>query len=196
MALFTTMAKKLKIKAQLPAQDLLLLERVSRLLRSASFEHGLYPAQWEVLRYLAAANVFSNSPKALARYLGATKGTVSQTVGTLVSKGLVVKSARAGDERSVTLVVSEAGHAMLKQDPLQFAVTSIEAMGDKTRRRFSKGLLEILTAETLRVGEPQFGDCTACRYAREREGIYCMKFTTAIETQNVNLLCVEFVASN
>ena len=82
------MAKKLKNNAQSPAQDLLLLERVSRLARAASFEHGLHPAQWEALRYLASANIFSNSPKALARYLGATKGTVSQTLAALVAKGL------------------------------------------------------------------------------------------------------------
>lgn len=190
------MAKKLKNNVQSPARDLLLLERVSRLLRSASFQHGLYPAQWEALRYLAVANKFSNSPKALARYLGATKGTVSQTVGALVGKNLILKATRADDERSVTLTLSEEGREILKKDPLRFAGGSIEAMGEKTRKRFSKGLLEILTAETLRLGEPHFGVCTACRYAREKDGTYCMKFAVAIQGADTNLLCVEFVAVN
>ena len=54
------------------------LERLARLMRAKEHEDGLNPAQWESLRYLARANRFSNSPGALTRYLGATKGTMVQ----------------------------------------------------------------------------------------------------------------------
>ena len=58
-------------------QTLARLERLARLMRSASQTQGLNAAQWEALRYLSRANSFSNSPGALTRYLGATKGTIS-----------------------------------------------------------------------------------------------------------------------
>ena len=62
------------------------LERLSRLIRQQGFHEGLNPAQWEALRYVSRANRFSNSPGALAQYLGSTKGTVSQTILSLEKK--------------------------------------------------------------------------------------------------------------
>ena len=64
-----------------------MLERLARLMRVAEHDGDLNPAQWEALRYLARANRFSNSPAALTRYLGATKGTISQTLMALDRKG-------------------------------------------------------------------------------------------------------------
>ena len=57
-----------------------LMERLSRLVGQTGHAHGMKPAQWDALRYLARANRFSRTPGALTAYLGATKGTVSQTV--------------------------------------------------------------------------------------------------------------------
>lgn len=83
-----------------------LIERLVRLLRSEEFDSGLIPAQWEALRYLARCNRFSDSPAALAAYMGSTRGTVSQTVRALERKGLVEKTPRQGEGRSVTLGLS------------------------------------------------------------------------------------------
>src|ERR1700754_3675828 len=93
------------------------LERLARLMRAADFGDGLNPAQWEALRYLARANRFSNSPGALTRYLGATKGTVSQTVKSLERKSLIAKSGRADEKRSVALGLTDKGRGMLARDP-------------------------------------------------------------------------------
>ena len=73
-----------------------MVERLGRLLRSRGYEHDLNPAQWEALRYLGRCNRFSNNPSALSNFLGATKGTVSQTVSSLERKGLLTKVPRAG----------------------------------------------------------------------------------------------------
>ena len=62
------------------------LERLARIMRAREHEGGLNPAQWEALRYLSRANRFSDSPGALTRYLGATKGTISQTLMALERK--------------------------------------------------------------------------------------------------------------
>ena len=70
------------------------LERLTRLMRAGEHEGGLNPAQWEALRYLSRANRFSNSPIALTRFLGSTKGTISQTIKALERKGFIAIPAR------------------------------------------------------------------------------------------------------
>lgn len=54
----------------------------------------------------------------MANYLGATKGTVSQTLITLESKGLVRRDRCPNDRRAIVLALTDAGREMLAQDPL------------------------------------------------------------------------------
>src|SRR3546814_7076019 len=69
-------------KTVMAQRVIVLLDRLSRLTRELQFVDGLNPAQWEALRFLATANKYSRSPTALAEYLGATKGTVSDRKST------------------------------------------------------------------------------------------------------------------
>ena len=83
------------------------LERLARVMRAREHEDGLNPAQWEALRFLGRANRFSDSPGALTRYLGATKGTISQTLMALERKGYISKAARLGGRKSVRLALNQ-----------------------------------------------------------------------------------------
>lgn len=143
------------------------LERLARLLRQASHAGGLVPAQWEVLRYLARANRLSRSPGVLARYLGSTKGTVSQSLQTLVKKGLVSRQTRSEDERHVLLALTPAGEALLKNDPLRAIAGDLEGLGGKTRRRFARGLADLLALEIDRQRAARFGTCGGCQHYRD-----------------------------
>ena len=57
-----------------------LVDRLGRMAHGMQYASGLNPAQWEALRFIARANRYSRSPGAIARYLGTTRGTVSQTL--------------------------------------------------------------------------------------------------------------------
>ena len=171
------------------------LERLARLIRQAGHASSLHPVQWEALRYLARANQFSNSPGALAKYMGATKGTVSQTVLSLVKKGLVTKGARAADSRCVALELSEQGKKLLRDDPLLSVEKSIATLSDKTRKRFSRGVFEILAAEYVRQNEPSFGSCKSCRFYRDGDPDTCIKFNVDLKSADLKLICVEHVAA-
>ena len=144
------------------------LERLARLMRAREHDGELNPAQWEALRYLARANRFSNSPGALTRYLGATKGTISQTVIALERKGLVAKTVRPDERRSVSLALTEKGRAALAADPWRKLGEDAEALGGKTRRRLAKGLRELLETELQRGGHQTFGQCLTCRFFRQK----------------------------
>ena len=177
-----------------PAETLASLERLARLIRQGAHAESLIPVQWEALRYLARANRFSNSPGALARYIGATKGTVSQTIGRLVKKGLISKTARSDDTRSITLSLTEAAHQILAKDPLRMLAGDIEGLSGKTHRRLSRGVAELLVKEARRQGQPLFGTCGDCRYFREGSAgsaPICMKDNMLLSPEERGRFCIE-----
>lgn len=173
------------------------LERLSRLMRAAEFGDGLNPAQWEALRYLGRANRFSNSPGALTRYLGATKGTISQTVKALERKKLIAKAERPGEKRSIVLTLTEAGRQMMAKDPWSALAPSIEALGGKTKRRMDKGVAELLAQEISRHSAPSFGACATCRFWRadgrtdDAKGPHlCMLYDEPITVAETMQICI------
>ena len=169
------------------------IERLSRLIRQQGFAQGLNPAQWEALRFIGRANRFSNSPGSLAQYLGATKGTVSQTILSLEKKGLVEKKASPSDARIVKLSLSAQGTELLAQDPLLGLGAEIDALGSKTAKRFAKAIDEILTGQIRRLKESEFGNCITCRHWRDRSGedveSYCMLLNVHLQKQETRQLC-------
>jgi DNA-binding MarR family transcriptional regulator len=174
------------------------LERLTRLMRAGEHENGLNPAQWEALRYLARANRFSNSPGALTRFLGSTKGTVSQTLKSLESKGMIVKSRRVNEKRSVCLELTANASDALNTDPMKAFTKSVDDLNGKTKRRLAKGLREFLEIELTRQKQPSFGTCYSCRYFREKgrdEGKggphACMLFEVGLTGRDTTLICVE-----
>lgn len=177
------------------------LERLARLMRAREHESGMNPAQREALRYLARANRFSRTPGALTRYLGATKGTISQTLMTLERKGLIAKAAR--DARAVRLNLTDKGRTVLTGDPWVKLAAEAEELGGKTRRRMQRGLAELLEAELKRTGLASYGACASCRFFREkgRDGYaggphLCMLFEDALSDEDAGLICVAHEAAN
>ncbi len=95
------------------------LERISNLLRAearqASANMGLQPVHLQVLSYLSQCNRYSNTTAAVTEYLGATKGTTSQTLRLLEKKGYIERQVDTNDRRIQHLQLSEAGCALLKK---------------------------------------------------------------------------------
>ncbi|MBX3454758.1 MarR family transcriptional regulator [Ferrovibrio sp.] len=141
---------------------ILLLDRLGRLTRELQFVDGLNPAQWETLRFLAQANRYSRTPTALAEYLGATKGTVSQTLISLESKGLVDRCKKTCDRRQVAITLTEAGEAMLQRDPMRSLEKSICAMTADCGGALVTGLTRLLTELQHRREVMHFGVCEDC----------------------------------
>jgi DNA-binding MarR family transcriptional regulator len=187
------------VKEKIDGSDIVLpLERLVRLMRAGEHDGGLNPAQWEALRYISRANRFSNSPGALTRFLGSTKGTVSQTIKALERKGLIAKSRRENEKRSVCLALTDKAKTVLENDPLTGFSESIGDLPGKIKRRLVKGLRELLEAEIARQKQSTFGVCSTCRYYREKGheielgGPHsCMKFEAGLSNADAELICVE-----
>jgi DNA-binding MarR family transcriptional regulator len=174
------------------------LERLARLMRAREHDGGLNPAQWEALRFLSRANRFSNSPAALTRYLGATKGTVSQTLIALERKGHITRALREGAKKSISLALTAKGKAALAHDPWADLAMAADDLGGKTKRRLHRGLVELLDHELRRSGAASFGACSTCRFFRERgrsddeKGPHlCMLFEEALSEDDTSRICRE-----
>jgi DNA-binding MarR family transcriptional regulator len=120
--------------------------------------------QGTFVRYLDRANRFSNSPGALASYLGATKGTVSQTLITLERKGLIRKEARPGERRSLSLWLTPRGREKLKRDPWQELTGDIAGLGPGSHRHLARSLAGLLQGTLRRRSHLTFGQCRTCRH--------------------------------
>jgi DNA-binding MarR family transcriptional regulator len=172
-----------------------MVERLGRLLRSRGYEHDLNPAQWEALRYLGRCNRFSNNPSALSNFLGATKGTVSQTVSSLERKGLLTKVPRAGQGRSLSLLLTAKGQAMLESDPIADLKNAAVELGPDGAQLVLL-LLQHLLAECQSLYQLRtFGKCGSCRYFEAQSNgdvtRRCSYMGAAVYAEDADQICVE-----
>ncbi len=175
-------------KAALRAANL--IERLGRLIRSGEHAGGLNPAQWEALRYLARANRFSRTPAALADYLGSTRGTVSQTLIALESKGLVEKQKSETDRRSVSVAMTPAGARTLASDSVRELAREIESSADAVA--LAAELDATLRGILRSRGSKSFGVCQTCRYfQRKTSGGLCGLLNEPLSHAESDAICVE-----
>ncbi len=172
-----------------------LLERVGRLLTTEAHAEGLLPVHWEALRYLQHANRFSMTAAALTTYLGLTKGTVSQTLKALETKGLVKKRVNSKDRRSNTLSLTAKGRKLLSRDPLISTVHALERLGSSQHSALADGLEALLSARLAAQDRQAFGQCRDCRYfARQHadgQPHYCQLLKEPIATSEASAICFE-----
>lgn len=145
------------------------LERIANLLRTdtrkAGVGKGLQPVQMEALHYLGNCNRYSNTPAAVADYLGLTKGTVSQTLGVLENAGFIEKRPDAKDKRVVHLQVTELGDALLAESiPPQSLQTAMELTSDADQAIMLDALEKVLRALQQANQRRIFGVCKECRH--------------------------------
>jgi len=178
-----------------PEHTAALLERIGRLVGTEAHAEGLLPVQWEALRYLHKANRFSRTPAALTAYLGLTKGTVSQTLNALESRGLINKQVDPKDRRSKQLSLSAKGTRLLQRDPLAATVAAISELGSAAQSALNKGLRAFLTRRLTAQDRQAFGQCAECRYfvARHPDGAphYCGLLQEKLTAADAQAICYE-----
>jgi len=180
-------------KAALRAANL--IERLGRLIRSGEHAGGLNPAQWEALRYLARANRFSRTPAGLAAFLGSTRGTVSQTLIALESKGFVEKQQSEIDRRSVGIDLTPAGAKMLASDAVRELANAIEGFADADA--LAAELDATLRSVLHRRAGRSFGVCHSCRhFQRKGNGGICRLLDEPLSAADADAICVEHEAQS
>ncbi|WP_416899971.1 MAG: MarR family winged helix-turn-helix transcriptional regulator [Minwuia sp.] len=139
-----------------------LIDRLGRMTRELQYVDGLNPAQWEALRFLSRANKYSRTPGAVAQFLNATKGTVSQTISALENKGLVSRTPSDRDKRVCLLDLTAKGETLILRDPVKRIEQAVGGMEAATGAAMVQGLSRLLTALQTGKDAPLFGVCAAC----------------------------------
>jgi DNA-binding MarR family transcriptional regulator len=170
-----------------------LLQRLRRVTRQREFAHGLLPAQWEALRYLARANAMSRTPGALASFLGTTRGTISQTLTALAGKGCIERVRSERDRRVVRLELTAAGRALLAHDPQEQIRRAVEDLPHEMSGMMARGLKAVVERLDRKVVQ-SFGLCRTCHHcAVERAGTAqrrCRLTGELIGADEMGLICV------
>jgi MarR family transcriptional regulator, negative regulator of the multidrug operon emrRAB len=149
-----------------------LVERLGNLMRSelrkAGADESLQPVHLQALIYISRANRYSNTPQALADYLGLTKGTVSQTLLLLDRRGLIERFEDDVDRRVVRLRLSSAGEQLLAEAqpalPWQNATRNISP--NRIRNATSALREALVTLQDDNEGTI-FGECGTCSWCQK-----------------------------
>lgn len=131
-------------KAIDPAALARLIEQTSRTIHSRGHSQGLFPAQWTALRYFATAEPARRNASALAAYQGMAFGPVSRTVRTLITKGLLKKDPVIARGRFELLTLTEAGEALLAEDPIGGVVEALSELPEASRYQIAIALEAIM----------------------------------------------------
>lgn len=158
----------------MPSSRLLdLVERLATLMRAT--RHRLpgrpQPVHLLALHYLSRCNRYSNTPGALASYLGATRGATSQSLQVLERRRLVRRRRDSTDRRVVRLQLTLDGKRLLEkqQEYLSHQLEQWKAV-PPAELAIAEQVLEQLLRHLQRANRYQtFGICRTCRHLL-REG--------------------------
>jgi DNA-binding MarR family transcriptional regulator len=174
------------------------LERLANLarwsFRKAGAAVGLQPVQLEALHYLNRCNKYSDTPIAVAEYLGLTKGTVSQTLRVLENAGLLEKVADKKDRRLVHLILTDEGHQVIKKViPPATLMTAMDCMTPEKIQRLHNSLHDLLFSLQQASGLKTFGLCHACRYHQiiDETQRYCGLTNEKLKSAEADKICRE-----
>ena len=171
-----------------------LLERLSRLHASEDWSGDINPSQRAALAYLAKANRFSRAPSQVAQYLGATRGTVSQTLKALARKELIEEVRSQSDKRSISYDVTKAGFATLDFSTAIDAALADMNIGD--RQQLTKSLGSLLTGLLQKRGDRSFGICSTCRHnIKSDTGTWCGLLELSLTPVDTKQICHEHTGS-
>lgn len=129
-------------------------------------EEGLSPTQGQILAILAAAAPLR--PSELARRLGVSLPTVSDSVRVLVDKGLVEKSRDDRDARAAGLHLTAAGRRSAARAAgwPEFLGAAVDELSQAEREVFLAGLIKMIRNLQARGLIPIQRMCVTCNHFR------------------------------
>lgn len=145
------------------------LGRIAALLRAglwhAGSDAGLNPAQAEILSRIAGRPM---RPVDLAAHLGVSPASLSDSVSSLVGKGLAARRPDAQDGRARLVVATEIGKALAQTLPSVPATlqAALDALPESERASLLRTLLHLIRELQQARAIPTQRMCVTCRHFR------------------------------
>ncbi|MDX8398414.1 MAG: MarR family winged helix-turn-helix transcriptional regulator [Mariprofundaceae bacterium] len=174
-----------------------LIDQIGFLLRAeqrqTGLQSGLQPVHYQLLTYLNSCNRFSNTPAATTRYLGLTKGTVSQSLLLLKSRGLIEKVADTKDRRVVHLLLTNDGFkALLSGEHSELWQQACQDFNVEDVNKTVASLETLLRSMQQKNNSRTFGVCKTCRHLQKNDGqFYCGLTEEGLAQKETKLICHE-----
>lgn len=172
------------------------LKHLARLSEPEAGGAGLTANQWTALRYFAEANRFSRTVSAFAAYNATTRGTASQTVKALETRGYLTRTRFERDARSARIDLTGAGWTQLTEDPAQALTQALAGLPESLRGQLDRAVERLTGMVAAARGQNAFGTCAACRYLQLRanatartSGHYCRILAAYLEGDDMRGLC-------
>lgn len=182
-----------------------LVERLGHYSCGEAYRDGLKPTQWSALRYFSRANRFSRTTTAFARFQGTSTAAASQTIGALVQRGLLERTADECDKRKHLLSLSADAHGLLKADPLHALAAAVAVLDEREQDDLAQKLERMLRHLTTQPNGKAFGYCGDCRYLqcrrRAADGLTsasyrCAHLDETLHADEIDRLCANFTAAD
>ncbi|MGH7885800.1 MAG: MarR family winged helix-turn-helix transcriptional regulator [Thermodesulfobacteriota bacterium] len=169
------------------------IERISNLISTEEKKFlnplGLQPIHLRVLNYLSISNKYSNTPIAVSKYLGNTKGTTSQSINLLEKRGYIEKLKSMDDKRNIKIALTNRGVSLL--DLLNNNVDKLCSENIKITDA-EKAVMEILKDIQRLNKYKTFGVCHSCKFFTTEEiGFRCGLTKEPLYTEEINQICFE-----
>lgn len=174
-----------------------LIERLGNLVRAdvraTSHTYGVRPVQLEALSFLTQCNRYSDTPQAVAEFLGLTKGTVSQTLKVLEEKGMLRKQGDARDKRLVHLKPTAKGRRLVERAvPAVLLLQGVNTLPEPESQAMAAALRVLLQSVQKANDLKTFAACHTCRFNQQVEGGYLCELTLEpLAEHDITLLCRE-----
>lgn len=145
------------------------LGRVAALLRAGQWQTGsdarLNPAQAEILSRIASRAM---RPGDLAAHLGVSAASLSDSVSSLVKKGLATRQPDPADGRAQRVVPTESGAALAASLPTapEALQSALDALPELERARLLRTLLHLIRALQEARAIPAQRMCATCCHFR------------------------------
>ncbi|MCZ7675561.1 MAG: MarR family transcriptional regulator [Roseovarius sp.] len=129
----------------------------------------------------------------LCRISGHHPGTASQTIKTLEGRGLLIRRRAEHDRRSVQFDLTDAGRALLAQDPMRHLTTAIGRLAPEDVAVLARLLPDLAVALARERGAHAFGTCEKCdHYEARGHGGYCACVAMTLAPFEIGQLCMRY----
>ncbi|MGO4917136.1 MarR family transcriptional regulator [Pseudogemmobacter sp. W21_MBD1_M6] len=172
-----------------------LLVYLGRAARGGDTGSDLTAAQWTALRFFARANGISRTPSAFASFHATTRGTASQTIKSLLTKGYLSRHEAKDDRRSVRYDLTDVGMQVMRDDPLRELSDAIDRLDVRLKSALRQAL-PALVGEIADIRDTvAFGTCGGCRHFSDCGATsYCVCVAAELDPADLGRLCINFAA--
>ncbi|MCK5478992.1 MAG: winged helix-turn-helix transcriptional regulator [Methylococcales bacterium] len=177
-----------------------LIEYMAALIRSEErkrcTELKLQMVHFQILEYLSLCNKYSDTPAAIANYLGMTRGTVSQSLIILEKREFIIKNQDHTDKRVFHIQLLEKGLNTLKKARptglFKKAITILEKAPSITGGE--EIFIEALSALQKANDSQSFGMCKTCKnFTRKSTGFFCELTQEKLSKSDSEKICQEHI---